>query len=91
MKPTKHTFVCFFGLCRIIWLYLYCGVWLKFKSLGLPVLQIHLQNIGQEEQRVTLKSSIAVRVLGGTSQHLSINGVSVFAVLSYFQECLSVE
>lgn len=58
----------------VIWLYLHCGVWLKFKSLGLPVLQVHLQNIWQEEQRVTLQSSRAVEVSAGTSQHLSSGG-----------------
>lgn len=58
----------------VIWLYLHCRVWLKFKSLGLPVLQVHLQNIWQEEQRVTLQSSRVVEVSAGTSQHLSSRG-----------------
>lgn len=34
--------------------YLDCGAGLKFEGLGLPVLEVHLQYIGQEEQRVPL-------------------------------------
>lgn len=41
--------------------YLDCGARFKFKGLGLPVLQIHLQNVWQEEQRVALKSEHGVR------------------------------
>ena len=45
----------------IIALYLDCGAWFKFKGLGLPVLQIHLQNVWQEEQRIALQTRHEVR------------------------------
>lgn len=37
--------------------YLDCGAGFELKGLGLPVLQIHLQDVGQEEQRVPLRTN----------------------------------
>lgn len=34
--------------------YLNCGAWFKFKGLGLPILQVHLQDVWQEEEGVPL-------------------------------------
>lgn len=34
--------------------YLDCGARFKLEGLGLPVLQVHLQNVGQEEEGVPL-------------------------------------
>lgn len=36
--------------------YLNCGAWFKFKGLGLPILQVHLQNVWQEEEGVPLQT-----------------------------------
>lgn len=44
--------------------YLDRGAWFKFKGLGLPVLQIDLQNIRQEEQRVALQARRGSEVRG---------------------------
>lgn len=45
----------------IIAQYLDCGAGFKFKGLGLPVLQIHLQDIRKEEQRIALQAKQEVR------------------------------
>lgn len=59
----------------IIAQYLDCGAGFKFKGLGLPVLQIHLQNVRQEEQRVALQSRREVR--GQRSGKVSDETVSI--------------
>lgn len=48
--------------------YLDCGAGLKFKGLGLTVLQVHLQDVRQEEQRVPLRMNqqIDQRKLSGS-------------------------